>query len=142
VLQTFRLSDKADGRRSSPAISRGNYPNRVFCVPFPRYPPPNPTFYDQIRPNFDPTLGPQQTEESIRLLESQWTTMQPNNATEPTAQQPQVQNQAQVQQNQQDSNHPSYQCKYCKKTFARAEHLSRHERSRTDPWDVIDDRHE
>ena len=25
---------------------------------------------------------------------------------------------------------PSYQCKFCKKTFARAEHLTRHERSR------------
>lgn len=25
---------------------------------------------------------------------------------------------------------PAYECKYCKKTFARAEHLSRHERSR------------
>ena len=25
---------------------------------------------------------------------------------------------------------PAYQCKYCKKTFARAEHLTRHERSR------------
>ena len=27
---------------------------------------------------------------------------------------------------------PSYQCKYCQKTFARAEHLTRHERSRMD----------